>query len=59
MYCFHLRNCGTFMPLSGVPAVLRIAFVWTRLVAAISAISSIHFSVPFTHKVVLTVVDCG
>ncbi len=58
MYCFRLRNCGTFMPLSGVRGVFRIAVVWTRFVAAISAISSIYFNVLFTHAAVRLAVDC-
>ncbi len=58
MYCFRLRNCGTFMPLSGVRGIFRIAVVWTRFVADISAISSIHFNVLFTHAVVRLAVDC-
>jgi hypothetical protein len=52
MYCFRFGICGTFMPLSGVRGVSRIAVVWTQLVAAISAISSIHFNVLFTRAVV-------
>jgi len=59
MYCFRLGNCGTFMPLSGVRGIFRIAVVWTRFVAAISAISSIHFNVLFTRAVVRLAVDCG
>ena len=58
MYCFRAGNCGTFMPLSGVRGVSRIAVVWTRLVAAISAILSIHFNVLFTHAVVRSAVHC-
>jgi hypothetical protein len=58
MYCFRLGNCGTFMPLSGVRGVPRIAVVWTRIVAAISAISSTHFDVAFTHAVIRSAVDC-
>jgi hypothetical protein len=52
MYCFRFGICGTFMPLSGVRGVSRIAVVWTQLVAAISAISSLHFNVLFTRAVV-------
>ena len=58
IYCFRLGNCGTFMPLSGVRGIFRIAVVWTRFVAAISAISSIHFNVLFTRAVVRLAVDC-
>ena len=58
MYCFRPGNCGTFMPLSGVRGVFRIAVVWTRFVAAISAILSTHFNVLFTHAVVRLAVDC-
>ena len=58
MYCFRLANCGTFMPLSVVRGVFRIAVVWTQFVAAISAISSIHLNVLFTHAVVRLAVAC-
>jgi len=58
MYCFRLRNCGTFMPLSRGRGVFRIAVVWTRFVAAISAISSIYFNVLFTCAAVRLAVDC-
>jgi hypothetical protein len=59
MYCFRLRNCGTFMPLQDFWRVFRMALVWTWFVAAISAISSVDFSVRSTHGVVLSTVDCG
>jgi hypothetical protein len=58
MYCFWRGNCGTFMPLSRVRGVFRIAVVWTRFAAAISAISSIHFNVLFTYAIVRLAVDC-
>jgi hypothetical protein len=58
LYCFRVRNCGTFMPLSDVRGGFRIAVVWTRIVAAFSAISSVHFRVLFTHAVSLSVVGC-
>lgn len=55
---FLLGNCGTFMPLSRVRGESRIAVVWTWFVAAVSAISSGHFSVLFTNAVFLSVVAC-
>jgi len=58
MYCFRFGNCGTFIPLSGVRSVLRIAVVWTRFLAAISASSSIHINALFTRSVILSAVDC-
>ena len=58
MYCFRFGNCGTFIPLSGVRSVSRIAVVWTRFLAAISASSSIHINALFTHSVILSAVDC-
>ena len=59
MYCFRLGNCGTFMPLQDFWRVSRMAFVWTWFVAAISATSSLYFSVRSTHGVVLSTGDCG
>lgn len=59
MYCFRFGNCGTFMPLSGVRGEFRIAVVWTWFVAVSFTISSGHFSILFTHSVVLSAVDCG
>jgi hypothetical protein len=59
MYCFRFGNCGTFMPLSGVWGESRIAVVWTLVRNRFSATSSGHFSVLFTHSVVLSAVDCG
>jgi hypothetical protein len=58
MYCFRFGNCGTFIPLSGVRGVFRIAVVWTRFRAAFFARSPIHVNVLFTHAVVLSAVDC-
>lgn len=58
MYCFRFGNCGTFIPLSGVRSVFRIAVVWTRFRAAFFARSPIHVNVLFTHAVVLSAVDC-
>lgn len=55
---FSVGNCGTFMPLSRVRGGSRIAVVWTCSRAAVSAISSGHFSVLFTHGVVRLAVDC-
>jgi len=55
---FSLGNCGTFMPLSRVRGESRIAVVWTWLVAAVSAISSGHFSALFTHEIFLSAADC-
>jgi hypothetical protein len=47
LYCFRVANCGTFMPLSRVRGEFRIA-VWTRFVAAFSAVSSVRFRILFT-----------
>jgi hypothetical protein len=58
MYCFRFGNCGTFIPLSGVRSVFRIAVVWTRFRAAFFARSPIHVNVLFTRAVVLSAVDC-
>src|SRR5438128_1969589 len=58
LYCFRLADCGTFMPLSGVCGISRIAVVWTRFVTAISAILSIHSSVLFTPAVLCLAVAC-
>ena len=55
---FSVGNCGTFMPLSRVRGESRIAVVWTWLVAAVSAISSGHFSALFTHEIFLSAADC-
>jgi hypothetical protein len=59
LYCFRLGKCGTFMPLSGVRGESRIAFAWTLFVTVFSASLSVHFSILFTHAVVLSAVDCG
>ena len=59
LYCFRLGKCGTFMPLSRVRGESRIAVVWTWFVTVFSASSSVHFSILFTHAVVLSAVDCG
>ena len=58
LYCFRVGNCGTFMPLSCVRGEFRIAVVWTQIVAAFSAISSVHFRVLFTHPFSLSAVGC-
>jgi hypothetical protein len=59
MYCFRFGNCGTFMPLSDVWGESRIAVVWTWFVSVLSAISSGHLSILFTHSGYLSAVDCG
>jgi hypothetical protein len=58
LYCFRVANCGTFMPLSHVRGEFRIAVVWTRIVAAFSAISSVHFRFCSRARFSLSAVSC-
>ena len=58
LYCFRVSKCGTFMPLSRVRGEFRIAVVWTRIVAAFSAISPVHFRFCSHTRFSLSVVGC-